>query len=188
MTDSPRESVVRDADADVAPSAEEGAALADLRHPEAEPLLKNLPYRLRELIPVAAAVGVGIWVLVMTGNIQAHNRGELGPQFWPTMLAIAMIVMGGLLILTNVMRGVRPADIPDHMTWWGISRLLITGAVLVGYVLLFNVLQFWLITIAVTALLVALYGLRGWRALVVFPVIIGAVLHLLFITFLGVPL
>lgn len=188
MTDSPRESVVPDADVDVAPSLNEGATVDDLRHPEAEPLLKNLPHRLRELIPVAASVGVGIWVLVMTSNIQAHQRGELGPQFWPNMLAIAMIVMGGLLILTNVMRGVRPADIPDHMTWWGISRLLITAAVLVGYVLLFNVLQFWLITIAATALLVALYGLRGWRALVVFPVIIGAVLHLLFIVFLGVPL
>lgn len=156
--------------------------------PEDDRLLKNLPYRLRELIPVAAAVGLGITAFVLMREITVHGRGELGPLFWPTMLAWALIGLGVLLVFTNVLRGVRPADIPDDMTWWGIVRVVLTALVLIAYLMLFNVLQFWLITILVVAALTALYGERSWKSLVIFPVVIGAILHLLFVILLKVPL
>lgn len=157
-------------------------------HPEDDRLLKNLPYRLRELIPVGAAVGLGIVVFVLMRQIDVHGRGELGPLFWPTMLAWGVIGLGALLVFTNVLRGVRPSDIPEDMTWWGIIRVVLTAGVLIGYLLLFNVLQFWLITIVAVAVLTALYGVRNWKSLVIFPVIIGLILHLLFVVLLKVPL
>lgn len=157
-------------------------------HPEDDHLVKNLPWRLRELIPVAAAIGLGIVTLVMMQGINVHGRGELGPLFWPGILAWGAIGLGVVLVFTNVMRGVRPSDIPADMTLWGIIRVILTGVILVGYVLLFNVLQFWLITIVVVALLTVVYGARNWKTLILFPVIIGAILHLLFVVLLKVPL
>ncbi|GAA1130791.1 tripartite tricarboxylate transporter TctB family protein [Citricoccus alkalitolerans] len=157
-------------------------------HPEDLVLLKNLPYRLRELIPVAASLGLGITVLVLVGDITDRGGDAMGPRFWPTMLAWALIGLGVLLVFTNVLRGVRPSDIPEDMTWTGIGRMAATFAVLIGYLLLFNVLQFWLITLVVTVVLLLLYGIRNWKVLVFLPIIIGALLHLLFIVLLKVPL
>lgn len=157
-------------------------------HPEDLVLLKNLPYRLRELIPVAASVGLGITILVLVGGITDRGGDALGPRFWPTMLAWALIGLGVLLVFTNVLRGVRPSDIPEDMSWTGIGRMTATFAVLIGYLLLFNVLQFWLITMVVTVVLLLLYGIRNWKVLVFLPIIIGALLHLLFIVLLKVPL
>ncbi|MEV4902777.1 tripartite tricarboxylate transporter TctB family protein [Citricoccus sp. NPDC055426] len=156
-------------------------------HPEELVLLKNLPYRLRELIPVAAAIGLGLTVLVLVGDITERGTG-IGPRFWPSMLAWGLIALGVLLVFTNVLRGVRPSDIPDDMTWWGIGQMVLTGLVLVGYLLLFNVLQFWLITLVATFVLLVVYGIRSWKVLVFLPVIIGVILHVLFIVLLKVPL
>lgn len=156
-------------------------------HPEDAVLLKNLPYRLRELIPVAAAIGLGITVLVLAGEVNDRGGG-IGPRFWPSMLAWGLIALGVLLVFTNVLRGIRPSDIPDDMTWWGIGQMVLTGLVLIGYLLLFNVLQFWLITLVATFVLLVIYGIRSWKVLVFLPVIIGVILHVLFIVLLEVPL
>lgn len=168
-----------------------GADLAEAErpgdHPEDAVLLKNLPYRLRELIPVAAAIGLGVTVLVLVGEI-TDRGGGIGPRFWPSMLAWGLIALGVLLVFTNVLRGVRPSDIPDDMSWWGIGQMILTGLVLIGYLLLFNVLQFWLITLVATFVLLVIYGIRSWKVLVFLPVIVGAILHVLFIVLLEVPL
>ncbi|GAA4776158.1 tripartite tricarboxylate transporter TctB family protein [Citricoccus nitrophenolicus] len=156
-------------------------------HPEDAVLLKNLPYRLRELIPVAAAICLGVAVLIMAGEI-TDRGGGIGPRFWPIMLAWVLIGLGVLLVFTNVLRGVRPSDIPDDMTWWGVGQMVLTGLVLIGYLLLFNVLQFWLITLVATFLLLVVYGIRSWKVLVFLPLIIGVILHVLFIVLLEVPL
>ena len=150
-------------------------------------LLKNLPYRLRELIPVVASIALGVVVLVLSQQITQRGTG-IGPRFWPEALAWGLIGLGVLLVFTNVMRGVRPTDIPDDMTWWGVFQMVLTGLVLVGYLLLFNVLQFWLITLVVTFVLLMIYGIRNWKVLVFLPIIIGVLLHVLFIVLLKVPL
>jgi hypothetical protein len=66
--------------------------------------------------------------------------------------------------------------------------MLLTAVILVGYLLLWNVLQFWLITFATCVALTALYGGRGWRPLIVFPAIVTALLHFLFVVALRVNL
>lgn len=150
-------------------------------------LMKNLPYRLRELIPVVASIALGVVVLVLSQEITQRSTG-IGPRFWPEMLAWGLIGLGVLLVFTNVLRGVRPSDIPDDMTWMGIAQVLLTGVVLVGYLLLFNVLQFWLITILASLVLLVVYGIRSWKVLAFLPIIIGVILHVLFIVLLKVPL
>ncbi|MFC7401107.1 tripartite tricarboxylate transporter TctB family protein [Citricoccus sp. GCM10030269] len=157
-------------------------------HPEDLALLKNPRYRLRELIPVVLSIALGVTVLVLTQGITDRGGSALGPRFWPTVLAWALIILGVALVFVSVLRGVRPADLPAETSGTGIGQLIATFVVLVGYLLLFNVLQFWLITILAVAILLLVYGIRHWRILVFLPILIGALLHLLFIVLLKVPL
>ncbi|MCW2134767.1 tripartite tricarboxylate transporter TctB family protein [Arthrobacter sp. VKM Ac-2550] len=157
-------------------------------HPQIEPLVTDRPYRLRELVPVALCVTVGLSVLLLAQNIDSGVAAELGPTFWPEMVAYGLIGFGLLLVFVNVLRGVRPSDIPDPLSGWGIGRLAGTAVILVGYLLLWNVLQFWLITFVAVAALAALYGARGWKPLLAFPAVVAAILHFLFVVALRVPL
>ncbi|WP_105035905.1 tripartite tricarboxylate transporter TctB family protein [Cryobacterium aureum] len=151
-------------------------------------LVTDRSYRIRELVPVATCIGLGIGVLVFAQDINSQVGVELGPAFWPSMLGYSLIVFGALLVFVNVLRGVRPADIPDRLNGWGVSRFCATAVLLVGYVLLWNVLQFWLITLVVSLALTALYGARGWKALLAFPALVSVILHVLFVLVLRVPL
>lgn len=157
-------------------------------HPASEVLVTDRAHRLRELVPAAVTIALGVLVLVLAQGIRSGVRVELGPPFWPTMLAWSLIVLGVLQVVVNVLRGVSRANLPDPLSGWGIGRMLLTAVILVGYLLLWNVLQFWLITFATCVALTALYGGRGWRPLLVFPAIVTAVLHLLFVVALRVNL
>ncbi|MFZ3451818.1 tripartite tricarboxylate transporter TctB family protein [Arthrobacter sp. 7Tela_A1] len=151
-------------------------------------LVTDRAHRLRELIPAGVTLGLGITVLIMAQDINSGVRVELGPPFWPTMLAWCLIACGVLMALVNVLRGVSSTNVPDPMTSWGLGRLAGTAVILVGYLLLWNVLQFWLVTFAATMALTFLYGGRGWKPLLMFPAIVAAILHFLFVVALRVNL
>ena len=143
--------------------------------------------RIREIIAVVLSLA-GIAILVGTNNITLRDTGELGPRFWPALLGWAIIGLSVLLVSTNVLPARGHKDIQDPMTKWGATQLILTFVVLLGYLSLFNVITLWLITFVTVALLVLLYGFRGWKVLILFPGIIAAVLHILFVVLLRVPL
>lgn len=157
-------------------------------HPQAQSLLTDRGHRIRELIPAAVTIGFGILTLMQAQGIRSGVRVELGPPFWPTMLAWSLVAFGALQVAVILLRGVNRANIPEPLSGWGLGRLAATAAILVGYLLLWNVLQFWLITFATTLALTALYGGRGWKSLIVFPAIVAAILHFLFVVALRVNL
>src|SRR5699024_3873744 len=117
----------------------------------------------------------------------SRETAELGPLFWPTLLAWALIALSVLLVTTNVVPDRKPKDLPDPITGWGVSRLIVTFTVLIGYLASFNVLQLWLTTF-ISVVLLLLFGFRQWKLLLVFPAIIAAILHVLFVVLLRVPL
>lgn len=157
-------------------------------HPQIETLVTDRMHRIRELVPATVTIGFGLLVLVLGRDIQSGVQAELGPAFWPTMLAWSLIAFGALQIAVIVLRGVSRANLPDPLSGWGVGRMLVTAAILVGYLLLWNVLQFWLITFAATVALTALYGGRDWKPLLLFPAIVAALLHFLFVVALRVNL
>jgi hypothetical protein len=169
------------------PDPEQDPAAAPVQ-PAAEALVTDRAHRIRELIPAAVTLGFGVLVLILARDIRSGVRVELGPPFWPTMLAWGLIISGVLLVLVNVLRGVSRASLPDPLSGWGIGRMLASAFILVGYLLLWNVLQFWLITLAATIALTFLYGGRGWKPLLLFPAIVAALLHFLFVVALRVNL
>lgn len=166
---------------------DQGAVIEAAHHHE-EPLVRDLPVRLRELIAVAACIVLGIWVLVAGKDIVVRGSAELGPVFWPNMLGVGLILFGVVIVLNNVLRGVRKADVPERITTSGLAMFGMTMAICVGYLLLWNVLQFWIITFVALALFTLVLGGRSWKAVLAFPAVTTAVLHFLFIVALRVPL
>lgn len=157
-------------------------------HHHEEPLVRDLPVRLRELVSVAACVGLGIWILIAGKDIVVRGSAELGPVFWPNMLGIGLILFGVVIVLNNVLRGVRKADVPERITTSGLAMFGMTLAIAIGYLMLWNVLQFWMITFVALALFTLVLGGRTWKAVLAFPAVTTAVLHFLFIVALRVPL
>src|SRR5690625_3900672 len=153
---------------------------------ETEP--SKISIRLREIIAMVLSLGSGIAILMGTQNVLDRDSAELGARFWPTLLGWGIICLAVLLVTTNVVPAKTSKDFPDPMTGWGIGRLVVTFAVLVAYLMLFNVITLWVITFVTVALLLWLYGFRSWKLLLLFPGIIAAVLHILFVVLLRVPL
>ncbi|GAA4114361.1 tripartite tricarboxylate transporter TctB family protein [Enteractinococcus coprophilus] len=144
--------------------------------------------RIRESLAVTLALVGGIAVLIGTNNIPLRGTGELGPRFWPALLGWGIVGLSVLLVTTNVLPARTSQDTPSPMTRYGATQLILTFGVLLAYLSLFNVITLWLITFVTVALLVLLYGFRGWKVLILFPGIIAAVLHILFVVLLRVPL
>lgn len=144
--------------------------------------------RFREAIATALSLAGGIAILMGTQNVLHRDSAELGARFWPTLLGWGIICLAVLLVTTNVVPAKTSKDFPDPMTGWGIGRLVVTFTVLVAYLMLFNVITLWVITFVTIALLLLLYGFRSWKLLLLFPGIIAAVLHVLFVVLLRVPL
>ncbi|WP_181149754.1 tripartite tricarboxylate transporter TctB family protein [Arthrobacter sp. MYb227] len=163
-------------------------AAFEAAHHQEEPLVRDLPVRLRELVSVAACIGLGIWILVAGKDIIVRGTAELGPVFWPNMLGTGLIIFGVVIVLNNVLRGVRKADVPERITVSGIAMFGMTLAIAIGYLMLWNVLQFWMITFVALALFTLVLGGRSWKATLAFPAVTTAVLHFLFIVALRVPL
>lgn len=168
-------------------SIDHDSALEAAHHHE-EPLVRDLPVRLRELVSVAACVGLGIWILIAGKDIVVRGSAELGPVFWPNMLGFGLIIFGAVIVLNNVLRGVRTADFPERITASGLAMFGMTLAIAIGYLMLWNVLQFWMITFVALALFTLVLGGRSWKATLAFPAVTTAVLHFLFIVALRVPL
>lgn len=93
------------------PPSEQDAVIAAAHHQD-EVLVRDLPVRLRELVSVAACIGIGTLILLGSRNITVRGGSELGPTFWPVMLGWGLVLFGVVIVFNNVLRGVRVADIP----------------------------------------------------------------------------
>lgn len=172
---------------DTTPPTDQDAVIEAAHHHDEE-LVRNLPVRLRELVSVAVCIGAGTAILLGSRSITVRGGSELGPTFWPVMLGWGLVLFGVVIVFNNVLRGVRAADIPDRIGASGLKMFALTALIAVGYLLLWNVLQFWMITFVALVLFTFVLGGRGVKAALVFPAVVTAVLHFLFIVALRVPL
>lgn len=155
--------------------------------PEAEAAPPALPAsRARELGAAAVVLATGIGVLLASSTIVAAHESELGPQWWPTVLGVALIVGAvalGALGLT------RPSALEEEpASGHGIARLIAVIALIVGYGAAWYQLHFLVVTGPLIAGLVYVTGGRGVRALVVFPAVTTVLLYVIFGLLLRVPL
>lgn len=116
------------------------------------------------------------------------DSGGLSPQWWPTMLAWAGVALA-LAMLAMSIAG-RPVDRSDLENPSGVGKKTVPIVVLVSitFVALWTIADFRLACLVYLVVLAWVLGCRGWRALILFPVGITALIYVLFHALLRVPL
>ncbi|MBD8078604.1 tripartite tricarboxylate transporter TctB family protein [Cellulosimicrobium arenosum] len=115
------------------------------------------------------------------------ETGGIDPRWWPELLGTVGAVLAVALLVVAL---VRPSDRGDleATTRTGYVRLGASVALTVGYLLLWPLVGFLVATPIYLLALILLFGGRGWRTLIGFPVLTTAFIYLLFHTLLEVPL
>lgn len=114
--------------------------------------------------------------------------GGIDPRWWPRALGLAGTALAAVLLLRSLVRPVGFAGDAQPATREGAVRVAATVGLAVAYVLLWSAVDFALVTVVLLAVTTALFGGRGWRALLLYPVLLTGAVYLLFQTFLRVPL
>jgi hypothetical protein len=163
-------------------ATEEAAASPE---PGAAPVLP--PSRVREWGVAAAVLVAGIGVLLARETIAvAQGDTELGPQWWPTVLGVALVVGALALAVLGTLRPAAPEEEPA--SGHGVAQLVAVLALIVAYGAAWYQLHFLVVTGPLIAGLVYVTGGRGVRALVVFPAVTTVLLYVIFGLLLRVPL
>jgi hypothetical protein len=162
----------------------EAAATAS-EEPCAAPALS--PSRIREWGVAAAVLVAGIGVLLARETILvAQDNAELGPQWWPTVLGVALVVGALALAVLGTLSPAAPDEEPA--SGHGVAQLVAVLALIVAYGAAWYQLHFLVVTGPLIAGLVYVTGGRGVRALVVFPAVTTVLLYVIFSLLLRVPL
>lgn len=156
---------------------------------EEDHAVRARPSRRLEIVCAAIAVaGSGALVLLARAIEVRNETGGIDPRWWPELLGIAGLALGVLLLVVAVVRPPFDRDDLEAATRQGWVRVGIAVALAVAFVLLWPVVGF--LVAAPVFLVVATYvfGGRGWKTLVLFPLLMTAGIYLLFHTLLKVPL
>jgi len=145
--------------------------------------------RLHRLIGPAAGIIFGLVVIALAQSIEVPAIDtSFSPRWWPEIL-------GGLIILLSVGVAIKeivapgPADDDiESRTRAGVIRVVAVLVAIAAYGVLWYFIAFPVATVVLFVALVYILGARGWKALILFPVICTAVLYGLFGLLLKVPL
>ena len=141
---------------------------------------------------------LGITVFFLSGTIQTmllvERSSIVNSQFYPKLLSLLLVFCGVLLGVQAAVRKRVQSGGPEREEGnqaggsEGMSRILITGAVSVLYLLLFLPLGFLLSTVLFMAALLVLLGGRTWHGIAIPAILVPVGIYVLFRFLLGVPL
>jgi hypothetical protein len=147
------------------------------------------PSRRMEMMVAATGLIVSITGLLLAGRIEVRaETGGIDPRWWPTVLSIGSAVLSAALLIVALARPPFDRSDLERISAGGWRRLLLAGVVAAGYVVVWQLVGYLPGTVLFLAVLVWVFGGRGWKTLVLFPVITTAFTYLLFHTLLKVPL
>lgn len=153
-----------------------------------------------DAVPAAPAsrrleVGAALVALAFTGALAflagrielRVETGGIDPRWWPELLGVLGVVLATALLVVAVLRPAARDDV-EAATRDGWVRLLVTVALTALYLVTWPALGFLATTPVFLLALTVVFGGRGWRTLVLFPVLTTGFAYLLFHTLLKVPL
>lgn len=135
------------------------------------------------IIASSVLIIFSIYVLIESAKFETSEAAiTLGPGFYPSLLAGAMIILN-LLIIYNMLRS--KAD--NKITF--INKRVFIGLILiVGFAVIFKFLGFVLSSIIMMLFLCRVMGASNWKVIGVCSVIIPIGIYLVFNNLLMVPL
>jgi putative tricarboxylic transport membrane protein len=141
-----------------------------------------------DIVTGAIFAVLGVYILYLSLRLEFYSEGVPGPGFFPSVLAIALIVSGALLIVTRLRTSREEAghfDAPSRsqtrrsLGLWGIILVTTLLIEVVGFVVA--------MLLMVAAILLGLEGRRGISTIVT-VVVTPLLAYLLFGWLLQVPL
>ena len=178
-----------------APPADETVETAgyDDRPPE--------PSKRMELGVAVVALVFMVTALLLAQRVELRREvgpGQIDARFWPEMLAVAGIALAVWRLVIAAVSAPDTREDQERVQPGGYRRVGLTVLASVVFIALWNQRTvtalgyrtelFPIITLVLLVSLVWLYGGRGVRALVVFPVLMTAGIYLLFDLVLRIPL
>lgn len=163
-----------------------------LTSPEAQALAgedsQEQPSRRLEIVSALVALAVTSALIVLARQIEVRTEtGGIDPRWWPELLGFVGVALSVVLLAVVIRRPV-PRDDLQSSTREGWTRLVAAVALTAVYILLWPVVGFLPATCAFLFAVVLLFGARGWKALVIFPIAMTAFIQILFGTLLRVAL
>ncbi|WP_051298092.1 tripartite tricarboxylate transporter TctB family protein [Brevibacterium album] len=146
------------------------------------------PGRGRALVGPLCGIAAGALVLLLAQSVPVPEvESQFSPRWWPQLSGAAMILFS---LAAAFKDGLRPAASGGEVeagSRAGTVRIALVFAAVAAYGAAWLVFDFRLVTALLLAALVAIGGGRGWKGLVLFPLIVTLVLWLLFGLLLRVP-
>ncbi len=122
---------------------------------------------------------LGAVVLSLAGQLQVVKRG-IGPGGYPRVVAVMMIILGGVLVLENVIGGFpKPVFALENARGWLKTLTLIVGTLV--YISLMRKLGFLLLTPFYMGFTLVMFGHKDWKRVVVISVSTTVIVYLLFV-------
>jgi putative tricarboxylic transport membrane protein len=143
-----------------------------------------------EALAGALVSAVGLVLLFHASRLEYLVEEVPGPGFLPLWLGIGILACGVILavkaLYPALARGhAEPIEWPERAGWVQIA-IMLGGLAIALYVL--EPLGFLLTASLFIAGLMFSLGVRSWPKLIGMPIAAAVVLHLVFVTWLGVPL
>lgn len=147
------------------------------------------PSKRMEIAGAAVAL-LGFAVLIVASRAIEVRRetGGVDPRWWPQLLGIVGVVLSVVLLVRAVTRPPLARGDVQETTRDGRVRAALTVALAAVYIVAWPVAGFLVTTPVFLVAGTYLFGGRGWKALLVFPVALTAGIYLLFDAALQVPL
>jgi len=159
------------------------------------------PSRRMEIVLAVGALVLMAVLLVLVSQIELRREagpGQIDARFWPTVLGWTGVVAAAWRLVVTLTSSPDDREGLEQVQDGGPLRLLLTLGAAVAFVALWNLrsvialgYELKVFPFAAVVLLVGLtwvYGGRGWKALVLFPVATTALIYVLFHVLLRIPL
>ncbi|WP_010203702.1 tripartite tricarboxylate transporter TctB family protein [Salinibacterium sp. PAMC 21357] len=148
--------------------------------------------RFRRLVgPLAGpAIGLifGLAVVVMSQSIVEPNIAtSFSPRWWPQSLGALIAILSAGVLIKDIVRPGAPDEM-EPATRTGYGRVLAVFGAIAAYAVVWYFVTFPIATALLFVALVLILGARGWKAIVIFPLVCTGVLYTLFGLLLKVPL
>lgn len=171
----------------IAPVGERAVAMTETTLPEEAPEEVVQSTRLREVLTGAGVLLVGATVLLLAQQLPgAQANGEFGARWWPSLIGGAIALLGLAVAVVGALRP--PARGCEDASATGVGQLAAILGMIVAYGVAWQFAHFLLVTPLLIVGIMAVLGGRGWRSLLLVPVLVTATLYGVFGLLLRVPL
>lgn len=144
----------------------------------------------KDIVTGAVLIAVGGWLAWEAQGFPKLAGLAEGPGLFPTIAGLGLVICGTLVLLSGVFRrtaGAAPAEAPVRLSLraWVNSAAIVLGVAL--FAIFLDPVGFHLVAFALMLVGLLLFGVRWWRAILL-AMAVTALVHLIFISFLHVPL